>query len=142
MIINHNGQKYEITNWKEFSSKLLYAIGFQAENEIRKQIDNMRLVDTGELRGSLTVDVEGNNLVIGNTAKHAPYLEYGSFAYFDQYGKDSFPSTPDPKKKNISRKAASKLPKGVQPFGFFRKVLWNQNKMAQIINKAVKSASK
>lgn len=142
MIINHEGQKYEITNWDEFQNKLLNAIGVQIQGELVKQVNDLRLVDTGNFKNSMHFEVNGGELTITNTAPYAVYLEYGTFAYWDKFGMGNFPSNPDPKKKDISRQAAKKLPKGMQPFGVFRRVMWNQQKMSQIINKAVKAASK
>lgn len=145
MIITHKGVKYEIVNWDEFSSKLLYAIGFQAEAEILHEVDRMKLVDTGSLRTSFTTDVKGNTLEISSSVPYAATLEYGTFDYFSRYGLQRFPDPgyPSiPKKKELSAKERSKLPKGGQPFAMFRRVLWNQNKMAKIIDKAVKAATR
>lgn len=142
MIIRFQGKKYEITNFDEFAGKLLNAIGFQAENEIRREIDKMQLVDTGSLRTSLTVDVDGNTLEIGSTVPYAPYLEYGTFDYFQRFGLGSFPRSPIPKKKTLSAEDREGLPRGMAPFAMFRRVLWNQNKMADIITKAVRVASR
>jgi hypothetical protein len=142
MILTVNGQKVEIVNWDEFASKLLNAIGFQAHNEIVKLIDRMGLVDTGNFRTSLTQEVDGNSLVLGSTAPYAPYLEYGTFNYFDRFGIESFPSTTDPKKKDLKPKQRENFPKGMQPFAVFRRTLWNPNKMTQIINKGVKAATR
>ncbi len=142
MIISVNGQRYDIENWDEFSKKLLYAIGFQAESEMITSVNNMRLVDTGRFKSSFSLNVQDSALTITNSAPYASYLEYGTYDYWRRFGKESYPETPDPKKKDISRKAASALPKGMQPFAVFRRTLWNQNKMNQIITKAVKIASK
>jgi hypothetical protein len=141
-IINVNGQNFEITNWDEFKEKLLTAVGFQVENEIINQINTMRLVDTGHFKQSITSEVQNGELIITSTAPYAPYLEYGTFDYWSVYGLQGFPKTPEPKKKNISRKAAKKLPKGMQPFAPFRRVLFNKAKMEQIVDKAARLASK
>ncbi|MAH42788.1 hypothetical protein CL614_03625 [archaeon] len=141
-IINVNGQKYNITNWNKFSKKLLNAIGFQTENEMRKMTNDMRLVDTGEYKRSFHSEVRGNELTITNTAPHAIYLEYGTYDYFRRFGISNIPSKIDPKKKDISKRLANTLPKGMQPFAVMRRTLWNQNKMGKIITKAVKAASK
>ena len=142
MIITHQGQSYEITNWDEFRDELLEGIGIQVENEIIGQINSMRLVDTGRFKGSITSGVSNGELVITSTVPYAVYLEYGTYAYWQSYGLTNFPKTPDPKKKDISRVAASKLPKGMQPFAPFRRVLYNPQMMGKIINNSFKSASK
>jgi len=142
VILNYEGQDYEITNWESFQKKLLLAIGFQIESEITKQINDLRLVDTGNFKQSTHVAVKNGELLITNTAPYAQYLEYGTLAYFKRYKEDSFPLTPYPKKKDSSKEARKKMPAGMSPFAPFRRVLWNQNKMALIIDKAVKAASK
>jgi len=143
MIINHQGQSYEITNWDEFQDTLLEAIGLQVEDEIVQQINNMRLVGvTGNFKGSIKHYVKNGDLTIYSTAEYAQYLEYGTFDYWQNYGLESFPSKPFPKKKDVSRKERSGMPKGMQPFAPFRRVLYNPQLMEKVINKAVKLASK
>jgi hypothetical protein len=142
MIIVYEGQEYEITNWPEFEEKLLKAIGFQIEAEIIKQINELRLVQTGKLKQQVYSKVENGVLEVGNSAEYAVYLEFGTLQYYEQYGLQSYPSTPHPKKKDMPRKKREMYPRGVQPFGFMRRVFRNKNKMAQIVNKAVQSASK
>ena len=144
MIINHEGQAYEITNWMEFKHKLMYAIGIQVESELVKQVNKLRLVDTGEFKRSMTIlfDFATGDLIMTNTAPYAAALEYGTLDYGDYFGADDFPEIPHIKKKNMSKEAAAALPSGMQPFGVFRRVLWNQNKMDKIITKAVRVASK
>ena len=142
VIIEVDGQKYKITNFDEFSQKLLDAIGFQLENEIRRQIDDMKLVETGKFRTGITHTVEGNELILTSTAPYAAYLEYGTMEYFRKFGMDRFPNKPVPKKKNMSREKARKLPKGIAPFAPFRRTLWSQQLMNQIITKAIKIAKK
>jgi len=142
MIITHNGQRYDIENWDEFSGKVLKAIGFQLSSEIRKQIDSMSLVKTGRFRTGISHSVNGNELTLTSNAPYAVYLEYGTYDYWKSYGLERFHDKPVPKKKDMSRKAAQKLPKGMAPFAPFRRTMWNQNKMTDIINKAVRIASK
>jgi hypothetical protein len=142
MIINHDGQNYEIENWDEFTQKLLNAIGFQLSSEIRKEIDSMSLVQSGLLRMSLDHEVKGNELTVTSGAPYAVYLEYGTYDFWKKFGTNSFPPKPVPKKKDMTRKQASKLPKGMAPFAPFRRTLWNQNKMAKVIDKAVKVATR
>ncbi len=141
-ILNVNGQRVEVTNWNEFAGELLNAIGIQVEKAIIQKIDNFRLVDTGRFKQSIRFDVSGSELTLTNTAPYAGALEFGTFDYRKQFGADNFPATPDPKKKNLSRKAAKAFPKGGQPFAVYRRTLYNQNKMAGIVDTAAKLASK
>ena len=141
MILNHDGQSYEITNWDEFKDTLLTAMGLQIEDEIVKQINSLRLVDTGKFKGSIKSVVQNGELIITSNAPYAAKLEYGTMAYAKQFS-DSYPTPPHTKKKFLSKKARDSLPKGMQPFAPFRRVLRNQNIMSRVINKAVKLASK
>jgi len=68
-----------------------------------------------------------NGMIVSNS-----YLEYGTFEYFDLYGLDDFPDTPI-KKKDLSREERTSLPKGMAPFAPIRRVLYNQEKIDQII---------
>lgn len=140
MKLTHNGQVYDITNWDEFSNKLLTAIGFQVENEIRRNINEMKLVDTGSLKTGVHSEVINGELIITDNAPHAVYIEYGTYDYWSRFGKDRFPKTTDPKKKDSTQKVRDQLPKGMQPFAPFRKTLYNQQKMSQIVEKAIKAA--
>jgi hypothetical protein len=142
MKLNVDGQVYDITNWDEFKDDLLTAVGLQIEDEIVMQINKLRLVDTGRFKGSIKSTVVGGDLIITSDAPYAKYLEYGTFEYWQTFGKNSFPKSPDPKKKNMTRKQASAYLKGGQPFAPFRRVLYNQNIMSRIINKAARLASK
>ena len=141
-IINVNGQSYEIENWEEFSEKLLTAIGFQVESEIVRQINELRLVDTGHFKQSFTSEVQGTELVITSSAPYAVYLEYGTYDYWKAFGLENFPETPDQKKKDLPREQARKLPRGMQPFAPVRRVLYNQKKMGRIIETGAKLASR
>jgi hypothetical protein len=141
-ILNVNGQQYEITNWDEFKEKLLTVVGFQVEDEIIKKIGEMKLVDTGKYKQGVTSEVVNGELIITNTAPYAVYLEYGTYDYWQSFGLETFPAALDPKKKDIKRAAAKKLPKGMQPFAPYRRVLYNKAIMERIVNKAAKLASK
>ena len=142
MIIEFEGKSFEIVNFDEFSKKLLDAIGFQLSSEIRKQIDDMSLVQSGLFRTSIDHEVDGNELILTSGAPYAVYLEFGTFDFWGRFGVERFHSKPVPKKKDMPKEAASKLPKGMAPFAPFRRTLWNQNKMNAIINKAVKVAGR
>ena len=139
MIITVKGQRYEVTNWDEFSDKLLTRIGFSFENEVRAEIDKMKLVDSGRFRGSLNHEVKNGELVLTSNAPYAAALEYGTLEYFDRYDKETYPEPgyPSiPKKKELSPKERTKLPRGGQPFAPIRRVLYNQKKMDKVINNA------
>lgn len=47
------------------------------ENDAKKNCP----VDTGQLRQSITHEVEGNTGVIGTNVEYAPYVEYGTGIY-------------------------------------------------------------
>ena len=134
--ITVNGQNYDITNWDEFSEKILAGIGFQTINEMRLLGDRMNLMDTSEYRLGWHSEVQDKGLILTNTAPHAIHLEYGTYEYKDT---KSFPKRTSLKKKNMSRAAAKKLPKGMQPFAVMRRVLWNKKKMEKVINNAVRA---
>jgi len=140
MIIKYNGQDILITNWDEFKDSLLNNIGVQVALGIKRQIADMKLQDSGAYKNSIKWEVKNGELILSSSVEYAQYLEYGTFAYWQSYGLSSFPEKLDPKKKDISRKAAKELPKGMSPFAPFRRVLYNQNKMSKIIDKAVKHA--
>jgi len=160
-IITHNGVKYEITNWDEFSFNLLDAIGHQINKEVLKQYTDEKIFFQGGFaQGMEAPRVKGNELIITNSAEHAAYLEYGTAGkkkgVTDPYGESS--SGPKDRKappiKAIEPWARLKgkvnvyaLAKHIQDYGteprpLYRNVMYNKNKMAQIINRAMKLASK
>ena len=47
---------------------------FLVENEAKKKCP----VDTGELRNSITSEIEGNQAVVGSNLEYAPYVEFGT----------------------------------------------------------------
>jgi len=151
VIVNHEGQDYLIENWPEFKKKLLNGIAFQLESEIVKDINRMKLVKKGNLKKVDTV-VEGDMVVItfpfavtDKGDNYAVYLEFGTYDYWKRFGELGFPDPgyPSiPKKKELSSKQRKMLPKGMQPFSFIRRTLYNPKKMDVIIQRAVKSASK
>lgn len=174
MIINYQGKKIEITNWNEFSEKLLYAVGFQLEKEMMNEVRRQNLMGaSAQLFGSYKIDkIEGNKLFFGSSAPHSLYLEYGTAGrkkgVIDPYGELNQP--PNTKRKmpvekvsgqwqviqelqdwarikGIPKEAYWPLAKYIQEFGLeprapLRHVFYNKNRMAQIINKAVKVASR
>jgi len=78
MIINHAGKSYSIENWDEFVGTLLNAIGYQLEDEIVSKINELKLVDTGEFKRSISINVSGNELTISSDSPHSQFIEYGT----------------------------------------------------------------
>ena len=143
MIIEVDGLKVIVTNWDEFKEKLLNAIAYGLENEIVAQIDKMKLVDTGLFK-QISSSVVNDSIIIESAAPYAAYLEYGTFDYYKRYGQDNFPKKgyPSiPKKKELRKSEAMRLPKGMQPFAPFRRVLYNQNVMNRVIEQGLKWAT-
>jgi len=138
VILNYQGQSFEITNWEEFSNQLLNKIGVQAEAQIVKNINDMRLVDTGFFKNSVGFEVKNGELVVYSTAPYAVFLEYGTFEYWKDYGFDTFPVTSVPKKKDMKVSERKNYPSGMQPFAPFRRVFYNSDKMSQIITRGLK----
>lgn len=172
MIITHNGQRYEITNWEEFRDKLLKAIGFQLEAAISEEINKLGIVDTGAFKASIRAEVVDGELIITSDAPHAEYLEYGT-AGTKQGVSDPFGERnrgPNPGRKMPLRKVGDRFmlvesleswarrhgfkpdayfalakriqEKGLQPYAPFRRVLYNEQKMARIISRAVAAAGR
>lgn len=140
MILNFDGQSVEITNWEEAKKKFLNAIGFQVEAAVNKNINSMRLVDTGTFKIRNKAKEVNGEVVITNTAPHAVYLEYGTLEYWNRYGLERF-SDFHKKKKDMSAKEKETYPRGMQPFAPYRRVLYNREVMTRIINKAWKTLS-
>lgn len=46
-------------------------------------------VDTGNLRGSITYAVEGDDCYIGTNVKYAPYIEFGTGKYAESGGRQT-----------------------------------------------------
>lgn len=128
----------EITNWDEFERGFLFKVGELTVNAIQEQIIAMRLFDKGEFIRSIEARVRGDTLTIESSDPKSVYLEYGTLAFGAQYTEESFPKRPYPKKKDISRAAALRFPKGMQPFAPFRRVIYSETKMASIITRAGK----
>ena len=103
--------------------------------EVETKIRQMTLMreGSGDYLQGWNANVIGNELVIENTQPYALFLEYGTYAYHDMYGFDSFPKTPDPKKMHMSAKEKKNYPKGGQPFASCRRVLYDRRLMTQLI---------
>lgn len=120
-------------DWYEARIQLL---GELIIGEVKKKIRQLDLIDTTDYLQGWTVELQGNTLVFDNTEEYALYLEYGTYEYADLYGESSWPVPADPKKKNISAEAAQSLPRGMQPFAPFRRVVYDQSLMERLIRKA------
>jgi len=57
---------------------ILEALGIEAEGNAVDEITQMKAVDTGRLRGSITHAVSGNDVYIGTNVEYAPYVELGT----------------------------------------------------------------
>jgi len=130
----------------EISSEQLNAVmevlGNLIIQEIQKQIRKMDLISKGKGAGQLlqnwTSSWDGKKLYIENKEKYSDYLEFGTYQGWTIYGLDSYPE-PHIKKKDMTKEARKKLPKGIMPFGFVRKVLYNDNIMSKLVQTAFSS---
>jgi len=106
--------------------------------EIEKKIRQMNLMREGggDYLQGWSANVIGNELVIENTQEYAMYLEYGTYAYHDMHGYETFPKTPDPKKMHMTAKERKNFPKGMQPFASVRRVLYDKELMTALIQAA------
>jgi len=141
----------EITNMDEFKkevqahvAKKLVGVGKLIKSEIKNEVEKMHLMGTPPnlfQRGYFTsVETKGDevSLIIETGLSYAVYLEYGTYSYFDSFGVSSFPATPDKKKMHMTAKEKKNYPKGMQPFAPMRRVLWNEQKMKNILSKVLK----
>ena len=46
---------------------------------IERQATALTPVDTGNLRGSITAQEDGQSAIVGTNVEYAPYVEYGTF---------------------------------------------------------------
>jgi len=132
------GVNYEITvnaemNEEELRAKL-QILGELIIQDVKAKIRDFNLIETSDYLMGWTVEARGNRLVFDNTEEYALYLEYGTYAYYEQY-QGTWPTPRHPKKKNISQEAAEDLPSGMQPFAPFRRTVQNQQKMTENIQK-------
>jgi len=107
-------------------------------NKIRDNIRDMDLIipGSGALLQRWNSSFNGKVLVVESGTKYGEYLEYGTYSYFSQYGFEDYPEFPDPKKKDLSRQARKMFPKGMQPFAFVRKVIYNESIMNDLVAEA------
>lgn len=143
MIISVEGKNFDITNWDEIQRKLLWAVGFQLEKEVRDNILKYKLIGkTFQLQQSIqTAPPEGNSIEVFSDVPYAVYLEYGTFDFWKHYGLTSFPDVPI-KKKDLTAKEREGLPKGMAPFAIFRRALYNEEIMKKIVQKGFDEAVK
>lgn len=104
--------------------------------KIRENIRAMNLIVSGELLQRWHASFDGEILTIESGTKYGQFLEYGTYEYWSNYGFEDYPEIPDPKKKNIDVQLRSLYPKGVQPFAFVRKVLYNEKIMNDLVSQA------
>lgn len=120
---------------EEINQKM-FILGELIINQIKENIRKMDLVDTGQLLQGWFSTYKNGQLVIENTQDFMLYLEYGTYAYWDQYGADNYPAQPDPKKKDMPPGLRKLFPKGMQPFAFIRKVVYSDIVMKELIQQA------
>lgn len=136
-LITVDGQTYDIQNWEQFQQEFLFLLGQELVNSIQDEAIRMKLFDSGRFVRGINASVDGDTVTISADTPYAAYLEFGTLEFGASYGDDSFPERPFPKKKNLSRDARKKYPRGMQPFAPFRRVLYNENKMKKAIKRAV-----
>lgn len=169
-VINVNGLNVEIVNLDEFKAKLLDAVRFQLEGAIIDEIQSMKLQSSGQLL-KIDSERYGDSVEVWSAAPHAIYIEYGTAGtrkgVKDPFGESTrganpsrkMPLTKDgndwklkpelerwAKKHGFKPKGYFNLAKhiqmyGLEPFAPFRKVIYNDKKMKEIVEKAVKAAS-
>lgn len=115
------------------------ALGRELVSVFAEVIRRHQLYGTGELLSKLGFKFEGDNLIIYNTADYAIYLEFGTYEYWKEYRENKFPTSFIPKKKELTGEQIEKLglPKGMQPFAIFRRVIMNEDKMRMVIANAL-----
>ncbi len=155
--------KVDVTNWPEIEKKLLAAIGFALESEIRAEIKRLELINTSEYWQSIQAQApEGNTVTVTSDSPAAQFLEFGTAGtrkgVNDPFGKSRGPNRsrkmPVKKvgsefvlvdslrawavKKGIPESAWFPLAKhiqmfGLEPFAPFRRVINNKNKMEKLV---------
>jgi len=116
----------------------MFILGELVINKIKQNIRDMKLISDGggQLLQGWFAKFDGNQLLIENTQDYMMYLEFGTYAYYDMYGTDSHPETPDPKKKDMPYAMRKLFPKGMQPFAIIRRVVYNQLIMEDLARQA------
>ena len=58
---------------------ILEALGIEAEGNAVAEITDMKAVDTGRLRGSISHAKDNDSAYIGTNVEYAPYVELGTY---------------------------------------------------------------
>ena len=58
---------------------ILEALGIEAEGNAVTEITDMKAVDTGRLRGSISHAKDNDSAYIGTNVEYAPYVELGTY---------------------------------------------------------------
>lgn len=114
-------------------------LGELVVNRIKQNIREMKLISEvsgGALLQGWFSKYENGQLVIENTQDYMVYLEFGTYSYWDNFGTSSYPDPSPPKKKDIPAELRKMYPKGMQPFAFIRRVLYNPQIMQELVNEA------
>ncbi len=132
---------------KDLIKKTLVAWGFLLEAKIKDLIEDIPLWKTGDYWRGVHSYVDDNNILhLESDVKYAPYLEFGTYDYFEISGLDNFPKGIVAKKKSIIGKGSTKkksvMPKGTQPFAPFRRILYDEAIMRTTLKKAITIATK
>lgn len=114
----------------------MFILGELVINKIKENIRRYRLIETGQLLQGWLSRANGNTIIIENTQSYMEYLEFGTYEYFQSFGLDKFPKVVPPKKKDIGPSLAKLLPKGIAPFAFVRRVLYNKKIMEELVQQA------
>ena len=114
-------------------------IGKEVVREIEKEIIRLGLVFLGDYLDSIGYRIEGKDIVLFSTVPYAPALEFGS------YDLGAITTGPSPgwpastarslKKKELSAKDRESLPKGMVAFAPFRRVIYNDKLINEIITR-------
>ena len=117
--------------------KRMFILGQLIIQAMRQKALSMGLKRTGDYSGGFFATIQGSDtLLIENRVDYAEELEFGTFSYFDRFGVNEFPSSPDPKKKDMSPEQRKRFLKGAQPFAVMRRILFNKVLMQRLINRA------
>ena len=85
VVVTENNIDTVIEATQEAVERALEAIGLQAEGYAKM----LTPVDTGNLRNSMTHQVEGNTVAIGTNNEYAVFQEYGTGIYADSGGRQT-----------------------------------------------------
>lgn len=114
----------------------LNAVAEDIVKEIKKEVVRIELIDTGAYLASINYKIRGSKITLFSTVPYAEALEYGTYD-FGRLTRDKFPKTAK-QAKNLKKKDmldSSKLPPGMVAFAPFRRVLYNNKLLKDIIAK-------